>query len=242
MEYIVDEEHKNKKIKILDEIDIFIFTVDTIEKYKFVNPTELIIIYTSYDYSQKILNGIYKGGIKTNVKKIITCDSVLVKYLSCLDDKFKIFFPNCNKIQINSFENYFTTIVRILDDFEIIRFLEYNLDDNIVIKNCVQNYNFFFEFILTGNISNIKHIKIKNNIKLQIECSIDKKIIYNLINHEKINKKNKNTYKLIIENNIDKKYRNNVCLEYIDVLNSIFIKDIILNIKQNLYFLDGFIL
>jgi hypothetical protein len=242
MEYIVDDKHKNKKIKILDEIDIFIFSSETIEKYKYINPTELIIIYTSYDYSPEIYSGIYKGGIKTNVKKIITTDSVLVNYLSFLDNEFKTFFPNCNIIQINSFESYFLTIIKILDDFETIKYLEYNLDDNIIIRNCIKNYNLFSDFILTGKISNIKHIKIKNNITHKIECLIENKIIFNLISYEKIKKKNDYTQDIIVKNNIDNKYVNEIYLEYIDIKNSIFIKDYILNIKQNLYFMDGFFL
>jgi hypothetical protein len=242
MENVVDYEHKNKKIKILDEIDVFILNLETIEKYKYVNPTELIIISTSYNYSSEIYSGILKGGIKTNVIKIITSDSVLVKYLSCLENEFKTFFPNCDKIQINSFENNFMKIIKIIDDFETIIYLEYNLDDNIIINNCIKNYNFFSDFILTGNISNIKHIKIKNNITLKIECHVYKKIIFNLINNEKIKKKNDYTQDIIVKNNIDNKYVNEIYLEYIDIKNSIFIKDYILNIKQNLYFIDGFFL
>ena len=110
---------KNKKKQIEIEPDIFVLTTSNIINYIYSNPDELIIINSSFNYSQSFFQSIIDGGIKSNVKKIITSDSVVVKYLANIDKRFTSLFPNCKSIQINSLENNFILISRIIDDLVI---------------------------------------------------------------------------------------------------------------------------
>ena len=165
---------KNKLLKISIDINyvendnhcnIFILNINNHENFINSNPINLIIINTSYNYSKKFLSMIFCSGIKSNVKKIITTDSIIKKYFFNEND-FKKIFPNCNTIQVNSFDNNFFNIPLIIDNLEIIEKIEYNLDDNIFVNNIFTKYYYFFESILTSYLANIKYLVIKNKTNI----------------------------------------------------------------------------
>ena len=218
------------KKKIMN-VDVFILNNDNLDNYNLVDPNELIIIYSSNYYSEIFLHSIINGGTKFNVRKIITSDSVIVKYLQRINSSFQKLFPNCKTIQINSFQNNFLLISRIIDNTQIIQNIEYILNDYIFINYSGFKYNFFTESLFTGGLSNIKYIKIINNITFESECSIDKKINKNIINLDIIEKNNKNQFDKMIKQNIDNKYVNNIYFEYIDKKNNIYFNSCVMNIN-----------
>lgn len=165
---------KNKLLKISTDInnfkndnyyDIFILNINNHENFINSNPINLIIINTSYNYSKIFLSIIFCSGIKSNVKKIMTTDSIIKKYFFNEND-FKKIFPNCNTIQVNSFDNNFFNIPLIIDNLEIVEKIEYNLDDNIFVNDIFNKYYYFFESILTSYLSNIKCLVIKNKTNI----------------------------------------------------------------------------
>jgi len=115
----------------VDNVDIFILNINNIENYKLVDPDELIIINSSNEYSNIFFQTICKGGTKFNVKKIITSDSAITEYIKYIEQNFELLYPNCHTIQINSYTNNFFLISRIIDDLNIIKNLEYVLNDYV---------------------------------------------------------------------------------------------------------------
>lgn len=198
--------------------------------YKLVNPNELIIINSSNEYSNIFYQTIVEGGKKTNVKKIITSDSVITEYIKYIEPNFELLFPNCKTIQINSYSNNFSLISRIIDDLKIIKKIEYVLNDNIFIKNSIFNYIYFTKSFFTGGLSNISFVKIINNITKETECSVEKKIISSIIDLNYIEEINKLQYENIKKYKLDNSCINNTVLEYIDVKMNIYVKKYIYNI------------
>lgn len=220
----------NKKRRLNDNIDdIFILNTNNLDNYKLVNPEELIIINTSNNYSNIFYQTICEGGIKTNVKKIITSDLVITNYISYIK-QFDILFPNCDTTQINTFSNDFRLISRILDDLMIIKNIEYVLNDYICYNNSIYKYFYFTKSFFTGGLSNISSIKITNNITKEIECSVEKKIIKNIIDFEQIEEINKSVLNDIKKYELDNSSINNILFEYIDKKTNQHIKKIIHNI------------
>ena len=205
--------------------------------YKYSNPDELLIINTSFTYSETFLQAIIKGGIKPNVKKIITSDSIVVKYLDRIEIKFSILFPNCKTIQINSLENKFFMISRIIDDLKIIENIEYKLNNYVFFNDSLYNYKYFSDLFFTNELSNIKYVKIINDIDdNESNCYIEKNIIKNIINFDIINEKNNLQINSINKNNINV-YNNNILyFEYIDHKRNILFSTNIININEIILF------
>jgi len=207
-------ENPNKIRKI--ESEIFILNRDNLDNYYLSDPDELIIINSSYEYSHQFMQTIIDGGIKSNVKKIITSDSVIIKYIKYIKNIFKNLFPNCKTIKINSLENDFNLIAYIIDNTEIIDCIEYVLNDYIYQNKSFQKYILFTNSFLTGDLMNIKNIKIINNIISEPKCGLEKKIFDNFIDYNLIEKKNNTQLENIIKHNINQKSINYIYFEYID--------------------------
>ncbi len=234
---ICDSENENpNKIRKIEN-SVFILNMNNLNNYFQANPDELIIVYSSQEYSHQFMLTIINAGTKSNVKKIITSDSVIMKYIKYIENTFGTFFPNCITIQINALENDFNLITRILDDIGIIKNIEYVLNDCIFYSNSSYKYKFFTQSLLTGNLLNIKYIKIINNILTEPTCSIAKKIINNIIDFEFIEKNNKLQSDTIIKYDINPKHINYIYFEYIDKKNNKFFNANLVNII-NLDFLN----
>jgi hypothetical protein len=214
----------------ISDVDIFILNMNNLDNYKSIDPDELILVNSSNEYSNIFYQTICEGGTKFNVKKIITTDSVITEYIKYIEQKFELLYPNCHIIQICSYTNNFLLISRIIDDLKIIKNIEYVLNDYVFFKNSISKYIYFTKSFFTGNLSNISFIKIINNITIETNCTVEKKIVENIINFNQIDEINKSQL-----NNI-KKYKlynssiNNILFEYIDKKNNLHIKKIIHNI------------
>ena len=221
----------NYDIDIVDnENDIFILNMNNLENYKSVDPNELIIINSSNEYSSLFYKTIFEGGRKFNVKKIITSDLVITEYIKYIEQKFEFLFPNCDTIKINSYTNNFSLISRIIDDLRIIKNVEYLLNDCVFLTNSISKYIYFTKLFFTGSLSNISFIKIINNITIETNCTVEKRIIRNIINFNQIDEINKSQLNDIKKYKLDNSYINNILFEYIDKKNNLHIKKIIHNI------------
>lgn len=219
-------------IEIDTDIDIFILNRDNLENYKYVDPNELLIIDTSYDYSNIFYKTIIEGGIKSNVKKIITSDLVIRKYFFYIEQEFELYFPYCDTIHIYTLSNDFILISGIIDDLKIIKNIEYILDNNVFFNNSVIKYNNFTKSFFIGSLSNISFVKIINKITKETDCTVERKIIENIIDFNEIDNKNKSQLYNIKKYNIDNMYINNILLEYIDKKMNIHVKKNIYNITD----------
>lgn len=232
--------YKKRKISIdkelnfikIPQINTFILNSNNINEYKNINPDELIIIYSSENYSKKFLQSIIDGGIKNNIKKIITSDSVIIKYLDKIGDKFLNLFPNCQILRINSLANDFVLISRIINNLKIVNNIEYILNDCVFFNNSVLKYKHFFYLFFSCDLSNLKYIKIINNIKNLSDCEVEKNIILNIVNIKKIEKKNNIQNYIISKYNTKKENIHNINLEYVDIKRNISINEKIINIKE----------
>lgn len=234
---------ENKKKQIDTERYIFVLTTSNAKNYIYSNPDELIIVNSSFNYHHPFLQSIIDGGIKSNVKKITTSDSVVVKYLANIEKKFSLLFPNCKTIQINSFENEFVLISRIIDDLVIVENIEYKLNDYILLHNSIVKYKYFYESFFTYSLANIKYVKITNDIdENKTNCVIEKNQITNIIKPNRIDKKNKLQIESINEHNIDKSCINNLYFEYIDNKRNVFFSKNIINIVYIDFIEDNFFL
>lgn len=235
--------YKKKKIEVEVEVEVdtFILNSSTTNNYINSNPDELIIIYSSYEYSHSFIRSIIDGGIKPNVKKIITSDSVIVKYLIIIEKLFSQLFPNCKTIQINSFSNDFILISHIIENLLIVENIEYKLNDYILIHNSITKYNNFFHSFFTGNLSNIKNVKIINDIdENKTKCYVEKNEIINIISQNIIEKKNNSQFDYIRKFNINKSRINNIYFEYIDNKRKIYFSKYIINIiNKDKGFIEG---
>lgn len=234
---------KNKKKRIEIELDIFVLTTSNTTNYKYSNPDELIIVNSLFNYSQSFFESIIDGGIKSNVKKIITSDSVVVRYLANIEKRFSSLFPNCKSIQINSLDNEFVLISRIIDDLRIVENVEYKLNDYIFLYNSILKYKYFYETFFTCSLANIKYVKITNDIdESKTNCTIEKNQIINIITPNTIDEKNKLQIELINKHNIDKSCINNLYFEYIDNKRNVFFSKNIINIVDIDFIEDNFFL
>jgi hypothetical protein len=233
-------ENPNKKRKI--NTSVFILNRDSLDDYYLINPDELIIIYSSNKYSHQFMETIIKAGTKANIQKIITSDSVIIKYIKYIENIFENLFPNCKTIKINSLENDFNLISRIIDDIKIIKNIEYTINDYIYYNDSSYKYKFFTNSFLTGNLVNIKYIKIINNINIEPTCTIEKKIINNIIDFDLIEKNNKLQLDTIIKYNISSKSINYIYFEYIDKQKNIYYNTRIINIIDIDFLRTNFIL
>lgn len=229
------ELNQNKKRRLCNDNntnsdDIFVLNMNNLDNYKLSNPNELIIINSSTEYSEIFYSTIINGGIKSNIKKIITLDLVITKYIKYMEQQFILLFPNCFTIQVNSFSNEFYLISQIIDNFKIIKNIEYILNDYIFLNNSIYRYNFFTKSIFTGSLSNILSIKIINNITQDIDCCIGKKIISNIVDFDQIENINKSLLNDIIQYQINDCNVNKILFEYIDTKMNIHIKKNIYNI------------
>lgn len=227
---------KRKKKKI--EYNTFVLNVSNIFNYMNTNPDELIIIDTSFNYSKPLLQSIIDGGTKPNIKKIITSDSVIVKYFISIEKIFSTLYPNCKTIKINSFSNDYVIISRIIDDLVIVKNIEYKLNDNVFIHNSTIKYKYFYELFFTYSLENIKYVKIINDIDdSKTDCEIEKNIIINIIIPSIIDKKNKTQIDYIKKFNINKSYINNLYFEYVDNKRNMYFSKYIINVA-NIDFID----
>lgn len=225
--------YSNKKRKIFNYVDVFVLNKYNQLEYKYVNPNELIIINTSNNYSNDFFELLVNSGIKTYVKKIITSDSVVVKYIKEISKTFKNIFPNCKTIQINALENDFVQISRIIDDLEIIKNVEYRLNNYVCLHNSLLKYKYFFDYFFTGSLSNIKYVEIFNDISNEnIECLVEKKIIGEIISQKIIKKKNNSLLSDIKKYNVSETDINYIYLKYIDTKRNIGFDTYIVNIKD----------
>lgn len=225
--------HLNKKIRT--EPKIFILNTLNSKNYKFENPDILIIINSSNNFSLEFLESITKGGIKSNIKKIITSDSIIVRYLSLV--YFSELFPNCETIQINSLENCFFLISQIIDNFIVIKNIEYKLNDYILINNCLNKYMYFFNSFFTGDLLNIKFVYLYNDINYdQVSCENE------IINLDMIDKNNKLQDEKIEDLDIDRSLINNIYFTYIDSKRNIKFSKYITNIQKNCVFNNNLLL
>jgi hypothetical protein len=232
---------KNKKKRIEIELNTFVLTTSNTINYIYSNPDELIIVNSSFNYHQPFLQSIIDGGIKLNVKKIITSDSVVVKYLANIEKMFSSLFPNCKTIQINSFENEFVLISRIIDDLVIVENIEYKLNDYILLYNSILKYKYFYVSFFTYSLANIKYVKITNDIdENKTNCVIEKNQITNIIIPNTIDKKNKLQIESINKHNTDKSSINNLYFEYIDNKRNVFFSKNIINIVNIDFIEDNF--
>lgn len=224
--------------KKIIEYNTFVLNASNIFNYKYSNPNELIIIDSSFNYSKELLQSIIDGGVKPNVKKIITSDSVIVKYFTDIEKTFQILFPNCLTIQINSFSNEYVIISRIIDDLTIVENIEYILNNYVFIHNSTFKYKYFYELFFTNSLANIKNVKITNDIDdSKTSCVIEKNIITNIIIPSIIDKKNKTLIDYIKKYNIDKSHINNIYFEYVDNIRNVYFSKYILNVA-NIDFID----
>jgi hypothetical protein len=228
---------KSKKKRI--ELNTFVLNASNIFDYKYSNPDEFIIIDLSFDYSKVLLETIINGGTKHNIKKIITSDSVIVKYFMGIEKTFSTLFPNCCTIQINSFSNDYITISRVIDDLIMVVNVEYKLNDYVFVHNSATKYQYFFESFFTGSLANIKCVKIFNDIDdSKTNCLIEKNVITNIIVPSIIDKKNSTQFEYIKKYNIDKSYINNIHFEYVDNRRNIYFSKYIINVA-NIDFIDN---
>lgn len=222
--------YKIDNVENVENVDIFILNMNNLNSYKLVDPDELIIINTSYEYSNIFYQTIFEGKTKINVKKIITSDSIVTEYIKYNEQKFELIFPNCETIQINSHTNNFLLISRIIDDLMIIKNVEYVLNDYVFFRNSIYKYIYFTKSFFTGGLSNITFIKIINNITNETKCSIEKKIVDNIIDFNQIEEINKSQLDDIKKYKIDNSSINNILLKYIDKKKNIYIYKNIINI------------
>lgn len=221
---------QNKKRKINQNQNEFVLNNINCQYYKFINPEELIIIDSPNNYLYDLLKTIIDGGTKLNIKKIITSDSVIIKYFGHIGEQFKILFPNCSCLQINSLENNFVSISQIIDKLTIIRTIEYIFNDFIFFSNSIIKYKYFTEAFFTCYLSNIKHIKIINKITFTPICRVENNIITSIINWNLIEKKNQLTLNEIKNLNFKSTSINSIFLEYFDSKNNIYINTNVINI------------
>lgn len=227
--YNIDNPNPNPKPN--PNPNIFILNMNNLDNYKSIDPDELIIVYSSNEYSNMLYQTICEGGTKFNVKKIITSDSVINEYIKYIEPaNYELLYPNCHTIQINSYSNNFILISRIIDDLKIIKNIEYVLNDYIFYKNSISKYISFTKSFLTGKLSNISFIKIINNITKEINCTVEKKIVDNIVNFNKIEELDKSILNDILNYNLDNSSVNNILLEYIDKKNNVYFQKIIRNI------------
>lgn len=227
---------KSKKKRI--EVNTFILNTSNLFNYVYSNPDELIIIDTSFNYSKELLKSIIDGGIKPNIKKITTSDSVIVKYFICIEKMFSTLYPNCKTIQINSFSNDYFIISRVIDDLMVVENVEYKLNNYVFIHNSQSKYKYFYESFFTGSLANIKYVKIINNIDDdKTNCIIEKNIITNIIVPSIIDIKNETQVEYIKKYNITKSQINNIYFEYIDNKRNVYFSKYIINVS-NIDFID----
>lgn len=153
-----------KKLCIMNSSTNFIFSKDSLDNYEKSNPQILIIINSSFSFSHYFLNKLFEGNTKTNVNKIITSDSVVVRYINVMVRHFADLFPNCKTIQVNSFENNFESIFEIIDSIKCVTNIEFNITDSVVESNEFYKYKNFFDILCAKNFHNIKSICIRNKI------------------------------------------------------------------------------
>ena len=227
-----------KKIRRIEN-SVFILNMNSIDNYKNVDPNELIIINTEKEFSQKFMNVITSGKIKFNVKKIITSDSIIIKYIKNIQNSFIILFPNCISIQINSLENNFNFISTIIDNTKIIKSIEYILNDNVKLNNSLYKYKLFTETFLTGNLLNIKKIKIIKNISIDTECTVEKNNIDNIVDFNLLQTNNNYILQIIEKYGISSNCINYINFEYIDMSKNINHNTILLNTVDDICFLTN---
>ena len=234
---------KNKKKRIEIEQYVFILNTSNATNYIYSNPNELIIVNSSFNYSESFMCSIIDGGVKLNVKKIITSDLVIAKYFANIDKIFSSLFPNCKTIQINSFKNDFISISHIIDNLMIIENIEYKLNDYVFINGSIAKYKCFYDTFFTGNLVNIKYVIIINDInENETNCCVEKNQIINIIDSNIIDKKNKLQFDLINKYNIDKFHINNLHFEYIDNKRKVYFSKNIINIIGMSFIDDTFLL
>lgn len=237
-------EHAIKKRRIENNTqEFFILNSNNINNYKYSNPINLIIINTNYRFENIFLETIINGGMKENVIKIITSDLVISKYIEKISNTFGYLFPTCDTIQVNSFNNDFTNLSTIIDNLKIVKNLEYNLDEHIFINNNPDNsYLCFIGLLLTGYLTNIKNITIRNKTNMyNFNDFISRKIIQDDI----INKHNSYQINLIYKargfENIHteegnflahNKYINLINFKFIDFNEKMILNDILINVNQ----------
>ena len=83
--YNIDNPNPNPKPKPNPNPNIFILNMNNLDNYKSIDPDELIIVYSSNEYSNILYQTICEGGTKFNVKKLITSDSVINEYIKYLE-------------------------------------------------------------------------------------------------------------------------------------------------------------
>jgi hypothetical protein len=238
METSNNQFENKKKIRRIEN-SVFILNMNSIDNYKNVDPNELIIINTEREFSQKFMNVITSGKIKFNVKKIITSDSIIIKYIKNIQNIFLILFPNCTSIQINSLENNFNLISTIIDNTKIIKNIEYILNDNIKLSNSLYKYKLFTETFLTGNLLNIKKIKIIKNITIDTECAVEKNNIDNIVDFNLLQTNNNYILQIIEKYGISSNCINYINLEYINMNKNINRNTILLNTVDDICFLTN---
>lgn len=227
---------KSKKQRI--ELNTFVLNDTNIFNYSYSNPDELIIIDTSFNYSEILLQSIIDGGSKPNIKKITTSDSVIVKYFICIEKMFSTLYPNCKTIQINSFSNDYFIISRVIDELMVVENVEYKLNDYVFINNSTLKYKYFHESFFTGSLANIKYVKIINDINdSKINCIIEKNIITNIIVPCTIDKKNEIQLDYIKKYNVEKSHINKLYFEYVDNKRNVYFSKYIINVA-NIDFID----
>ena len=225
--------------------EYFILNLNNMSNYKDSNPINLIIINTSNIFNDIFLEVILNGGMKENVKKIITLDLVILRYIEKIIGVFGKLFPQCDTIQINSFDNIYTDISNIIDRLKIIKNIEYNLDEHIFINYEFKNeYMYFIGAVLTGFLINIKNIIIRNKTNINdFNNFITEKIIQeNIV--EKHNEyslnfiKNNGFENICLFNNqiISNKYTNLIKFIFIDFYGNIIINDTLINLNQKEFF------
>jgi hypothetical protein len=237
--------NSNKKRRINEDENtnpnVFILNNYNMSNYYLSNPDILIIVNTSSIFSQEFLLSIINGGKKLNITKIITSDSVITRYISYINNMFKNLFPNCKTIRINSTNNDFSNISYIIDDIEIIQNIEYVLDDYVFFNNSIFKYDTFTKTFFTGNLLNIKNVKIINNISVNSECLITKKIINNIIDFNFIEKSNKKQLDIVHKHNIGKENINNISLEYYDTKENKSLYSVVVNTFDIDFIINNFL-
>lgn len=252
----MEEMYPNKKICKAKNVDVFILNKNSICDFDKINPIELIIVNTDYSYSPDFFSSIndINPHTKSNTEKIITSDIIIIMYFNYLDKKIYQLFPNCTTIVINTFQNNFLNISKILDDLEI-KNVEYVLDSHVFFNDSIYHYENFFESFFIGTISNIKNVTIKNKINYdkKSQNTMVENILQTFITEDKINKNNIQQinnivgWKLIDKCMLDKqtfnsKYINLMNIEYVDKNNNVLISNKIINIKERVLFSEGMLL